>query len=286
MRKILGIIPLLAGLAATASAVPSDWPDKLVFSTVPTESSSNQTERFKNLVDYLTSRLGIPVQMISSSDYAGVITGMQFKHVDFAYFGPKSYAEASERAGAQCFVVEVDQDGMAGYHGVIITNKASGIHSIAEAKGKVWAFTDPNSTSGTLVPTLHLVKDLKIDPQTYFSKVIYSGSHEASMLAIKAGKVDIASTNDLDMLRGEGKMWNKDKDFDIVWISPLIPGSPIAYRKDLPATLKNALQDAFVNYKDKDGLAMLKLSGYAPVADSVYDPVRAQIAFKREMDKK
>jgi phosphonate transport system substrate-binding protein len=286
MRRILGILPLLAGLASTASAVPSDWPDKLVFSTVPTESSSNQTERFKNLVDYLTARLGIPVQMVSSSDYAAVITGMQFKHVDFAYFGPKSYAEASARAGAQCFVVEVDQDGTVGYHGVIITKKGSGIHSITEAKGKVWAFTDPNSTSGTLVPTLHLVKDLKIDPQTYFSKVIYSGSHEASMLAVKAGKVDIASTNDLDMLRGEGKMWNKDKDFDIVWTSPLIPGSPIAYRKDLPESLKKALQDDFVNYKDKDGLAMLKLSGYAPVADSVYDPVRDQIAFKKELDKK
>jgi phosphonate transport system substrate-binding protein len=286
MRKILGILPLLAGLASTASAVPSGWPDKLVFSTVPTESSSNQTERFRNLVDYLTARLGIPVQMVSSSDYAGVITGMQFKHVDFAYFGPKSYAEASERAGAQCFVVEVDQDGMAGYHGVIITNKASGLHSIADAKGKVWAFTDPNSTSGTLVPTLYLVKELKIDPATYFSKVIYSGSHEASMLAIKAGKVDIASTNDLDMLRGEGKMWTKDKDFNVVWTSPLIPGSPMAYRKDLPESLKKALQDAFVGYKDKDGLAMLKLSGYAPVADSVYDPVRAQIAFKKELDKK
>jgi phosphonate transport system substrate-binding protein len=224
--------------------------------------------------------------MQSSSDYAGVITGMQFKHVDLGYFGPKSYAEASARAGAECFVVEVAEDGTQGYHGVIITKKGAGIKSIAEAKGKVWAFTDPNSTSGTLVPTLHLVKDLKIDPATYFSKVIYSGSHEASMLAIKAGKVDIASTNDLDMLRGEGKMWNKDKDFDIVWSSPLIPGSPMAYRKDLPETLKSALKDAFVNYKDKVGLSNLKISGYAPVTDNVYDPVREQIAFKKELDKK
>jgi phosphonate transport system substrate-binding protein len=182
--------------------------------------------------------------------------------------------------------VEVAEDGTQGYHGVIITKKGAGIKSIAEAKGKVWAFTDPNSTSGTLVPTLHLVKDLKIDPATYFSKVIYSGSHEASMLAIKAGKVDIASTNDLDMLRGEGKMWNKDKDFDIVWSSPLIPGSPMAYRKDLPETLKSALKDAFVNYKDKVGLSNLKISGYAPVTDNVYDPVREQIAFKKELDKK
>jgi phosphonate transport system substrate-binding protein len=286
MRPIFATLALLAALATSASAVPAGWPDKLVFGTVPTESSANQTERFKNLVDYLAAKLGVPVEMKTSSDYAGVITGMQFKHVDFAYFGPKSYAEASERAGAECVVVEVAEDGTQGYHGVIIAKKGSDIHSVADAKGKVWAFTDPNSTSGTLVPTIYLVKTLKIDPQTYFSKVIYSGGHEASMLSVKAGKVDIASTNDLDMLRGEGKMWNKDKDFQIVWTSPLIPGSPIAYRKDLPETLKKALQEAFVSYKDKAGLEMLKISGYAPVADSVYNPVREQIAFKKANDKK
>lgn len=286
MRPFFSTLALLAGLATSASAVPAGWPDKLVLGTIPTESSANQTERFKNLVDFLTAKLGVPVVMQSSSDYAGVITAMQFKHIDFAYFGPKSYAEASERAGAECFVVEVAQDGTQGYHGVIITKKGSGIHSIADAKGKVWAFTDPNSTSGTLVPTIYLVKTLKLDPQTYFSKVIYSGSHEASMLSIKAGKVDIASTNDLDMLRGEGKMWSKDKDFQIIWTSPLIPGSLMAYRKDLPATLKKALAEAFISYKDKAGLDMLKLSGYAPIADSVYDPVREQIAFKKANDKK
>jgi phosphonate transport system substrate-binding protein len=93
MRPIFGFLTALAGMAGSALAVPAGWPDKLVLSTVPTESSSNQTERFQNLIDYLTAKLGIPVVMQSSSDYAGVITGMQFKHVDLGYFGPKSYAE-------------------------------------------------------------------------------------------------------------------------------------------------------------------------------------------------
>lgn len=287
MRLTSKILPLLGALAGFATAaVPAGWPDKLVLGTIPTESSSHQTERFEDLVKYLSAKLGIPVEQQTSSDYAGVITAMQFKHVDVAYFGPKSYVEAALRANAECFVVEVGEDGTQGYHGVIISKKGSPIKSIEDAKGKDWAFTDPNSTSGTLVPTLHLVKDLKIDPKTYFAKVIYSGSHEASMLAIKAGKVDIASTNDLDMARGEGKFWNKDQDFQILWTSPLIPGSPMAYRKDLPETLKKALADAFVSYKDKEGLAKLAISGYAPVTDAVYDVIREQIAFKKEYEKK
>jgi phosphonate transport system substrate-binding protein len=286
MRPTTKILSLLGALAGLAAAAPAGWPDKLVLGTIPTESSSHQTERFDDLVKYLSAKLGLPVEQQTSSDYAGVITAMQFKHVDVAYFGPKSYVEAALRANAECFVVEVAEDGTRGYHGVVIAKKGSPIKKIEDAKGKDWAFTDPNSTSGTLVPTLHLVKDLKIDPKTYFAKVVYSGSHEASMLSIKAGKVDIASTNDLDMLRGEGKLWNKDQDFQILWTSPLIPGSPMAWRKDLPETLKKALAEAFTSYKDKEGLAKLKISGYAPVADAVYDPIREQIAFKKEYEKK
>jgi len=288
MRK--SSVSMFAGIAllaaAAASSAPAGWPEKLVLGTIPTESSSNQTERFDDLVRYLSLKLGIPVELQTASDYAGVITAMQFKHVDIAYFGPKSYVEAAARANAECFVVEVGEDGSRGYHGIIISRKGSTLRDIAGAKGKVWAFTDPNSTSGTLVPTLYLVKTLKIDPQSYFGQVIYSGSHEASMLSVKAGKVDIASTNDLDMKRGEGKLWSKDDDFRILWTSPLIPGSPMAWRKDLPATLKKALRDAFVSFKDKDGLSKLKISGYAPVSDEVYDPIREQIEFKKSIDKK
>jgi phosphonate transport system substrate-binding protein len=278
-------LALLFCTSLTALAVPSDWPEKLTVGLIPTESSANITERFENLKNHLIKQLGIPVELKTSTDYAGVITAMQFKHIDVAYFGPKSYVEAAQRANAECFVIEIAEDGSKGYYGVLISKKGSPVTSIEAAKGKTFAFTDPNSTSGTLVPTVYFVKELKIDPEKYFSKVIYSGSHEASMLSIKGGKVDIASTNDLDMARGEGKLWEKDKDFNILWTSKLIPGSNMAYRKDIPESLKKALKDAFISYSDKDGLAKLKLKGYGPVTDNVYDPIREQIEVKKQLGK-
>ncbi len=286
--KMLLALLLTAALFCPAMvlAKESNWPDKLVFGVIPTESSSNANERFEILVRYLEQRLGVPIEFRTSTDYAGVITGMQFKHVDFAYFGPKSYCEASKRAGAQAFAIEVLEDGTRGYHGVIITKKDSGLHTMAELKGKTWAFTDPNSTSGTLVPTVYFTQEMKINPEEYFSKVIYSGSHEASMLAVKSGKVDAASTNDLDMLRGDGKLWNMDQDFNILWTSKLIPGSPIAYRKDLPASLKKALKEAFLAFDSKEGLAALKLSRYADVADADYNPIRDLIEVKKRLARK
>lgn len=287
MRRSTTFFSILGLLAAAASAAaPTGWPEKLVLGAVPTESSSHQSERWDALAGYLTKTLGIPVQMQIATDYAAVITAMQFKHVDFAYFGPKSYVEAAARANAECFVVEKGPEEVPGYHGLIISKKGSGINKLEDGKGKTWAFVDPNSTSGTLVPTIYLVKERKIDPATYFSKVVYSGSHEASMLSVKAGKIDLAATNDLDMERGEGKVWNKDADFQILWTSPLIPGSPMAWRKDLPETLKTALRAAFLGYKDKDGLAKLKITGYVEATDSTYKPTREQIEFKKQFDKK
>ena len=284
--KTLITLALTLCVPVGSFAAPEDWPKQLTLGLIPTESTDNITDRFDNLAKYLEKKLGLEIKIQAATDYAGVITAMQFKHVDVAYFGPKSYVEAADRAGAEALVMEVAQDGTKGYHGIIITKKGSSITSMEQARGKVWAFTDPNSTSGTLVPTVYFVKTMQIDPEKYFSKVIYSGSHEASILAIKGGKVDIASTNDLDLARGNGKSWETDKDFQIIWTSSLIPGSPMACRKDLPDSLKQALKEAFLSYNDKDGLNKLKLQGYTAVDDATYDPIREQIEVKKQLAKK
>ncbi len=289
MKTILkAFIALAVSLCVPAGSIAAsaDWPKQLTLGLIPTESTDNITDRFDNLAKYLQKKLGLEIKVQVATDYAGVITAMQFKHVDVAYYGPKSYVEAADRAGAEALVMEVAEDGTKGYHGVIITKKGSPVTSMELAKGKVWAFTDPNSTSGTLVPTVYFVKTMQIDPEKYFSKVVYSGSHEASILAIKGGKVDIASTNDLDLARGNGKNWETEKDFQILWKSSLIPGSPMACRKDLPESLKKALKEAFLSYNDKEGLKKLKLQGYTAVDDATYNPIREQIEVKKQLAKK
>jgi phosphonate transport system substrate-binding protein len=288
-KKLIDLVITLAlilCLPAGSLAAAADWPKELTLGLIPTESSDNITDRFDNLAKYLEKKLGVGIKIQVATDYAGVITAMQFKHVDVAYYGPKSYVEAADRANAEALVMEVAEDGTKGYKGVIISKKGSPITNMEQAKGKVWAFTDPNSTSGTLVPTVYFVKTMKIDPEKYFSKVIYSGSHEASILAIKGGKVDVASTNDLDLARGNGKNWETDKDFQILWTSELIPGSPMACRKDLPDSLKKALKEAFLSYDDKEGLKKLKLKGYTAADDTVYNPIREQIEVKKQLAKK
>lgn len=271
----------LATLTTASAAVKEGWPETLTYGVIPVASSRNMSDSFGGLVQHLEKELGIKVKLQVAGDYAGVITGMQHGHIDLAYLGPKSYCEAATRAGAEALVVEVGQSGVAGYHGYIITKAGSGLNSLDDLKGKKWAFTDPHSTSGTLVPTVYF-NNINISPEKYFGKVIYSGSHEASILSVKAGKVDGASTNDLDFDRGMGSHWNKD-DFNIIWTSDLIPGSPMAARADLPASLKQAIQEAFISYQDKDGLEKLKISGFQKADDKLYDGIRELIALKKAL---
>ncbi len=282
--KIFLSLLLFTTLAAPQAQANKDWPKELTFGVIPVASSRNMTDSFDPLIKHLEKQLKLKVKLQTAGDYSAVITGMQHNHIDLAYLGPKSYCEAAQRAGAEAIAVEVGENGVAGYHGYIITKADSNLKSIEDLKGKRWAFTDPQSTSGTLVPTVYF-NTLHIDPESYFSKVIYSGSHEASILSVKAGKVDGASTNDLDFARGLGKGWNQ-KDFNIIWTSKLIPGSPIAVRKALPDSLKKAIKEAFVSYKDKDGLSRLKISGYAPGEDSMYNEIRTLIAVKKAIKEK
>ncbi|XOB60593.1 phosphonate ABC transporter substrate-binding protein [Campylobacterota bacterium DY0563] len=283
--KKLAVGALALTLGVTSMLGQDKWPDKITFGVIPVAGSTSMKENFGPLADYLAKSLGIKVELKLAGDYTGIITGMQHNHIDVAYFGPKSYVEAAKRANAEALVVEVDgESGLPGYNGIIITKKGSGLKTLEDIKGKTWAFTSSQSTSGTLVPTVMFSKK-GIVPTKYFSKVLYSGGHEASILSVKAGKVDAASTNNLDFNRGLGKHWEKD-DFNVLWTSDLIPGAPMAARKDLPTSLKMAIKGAFISYNDPEGLKRLKNKGFIKGDDSVYDPVRELIKLKNELKKK
>ncbi len=275
----------LALTLSTSAFAQDKWPEKLTFGVIPVAGSTSMKENFGPLTSYLEKQLGIKVEMKLAGDYTGIITGMQHNHIDVAYLGPKSYVEAARRANAEALVVEVDaESGLPGYRGTIITKKGSGLKTLEDIKGKKWAFTSSQSTSGTLVPTVMFSKK-GINPQKYFSKVLYSGGHEASILSVKAGKVDAASTNNLDFNRGLGKHWEKEQ-FNVIWTSDLIPGAPVAVVKTLPSSLKMALKGAFVSYNDKEGMKRLKNKGFIPGDDSVYDSVRELIKLKKQLKNK
>jgi phosphonate transport system substrate-binding protein len=289
MRMIIAIaVCCLLAFSATAFGA-QQWPSKIKVGLIPTEGGADIIKRFAPLMDHLHKTLEIDVEPFSASDYAGIITAMSHKHIDFAYFGPKSYVEASARANAQALAIELDKSGARGYYGLILTKKGSGIKSLDEAikHNKTFCFTDPNSTSGCLVPSVLFYRDLKTPPEKLFKEVSFSGSHGASILAIKNGKVDVAATNNIDLDRMTEKGAVSKDDFNIIWRSELIPGAPMCGRKDLPESLKAAFTGALMSFNyNKAGIQKVQNGGYAPVDDTTYDVVRYMKRLKADLQKK
>jgi phosphonate transport system substrate-binding protein len=293
LQTVTGVIACVLSFVAIGGAAgerrgaaaqgPNDWPEKLVLGLVPTEGSSDIIERFKPMAAHLERVLGIKIEAKSASDYAGVITAMGQKHVDVAYLGPKSYVEAVTRAGAQAVAMELDKEGTPGYHSLIIARKDKGYTTVDNVKGKTFAFTDPNSTSGSLVPLMHFKRDLKVDPKDFFKEVRFAGSHQASILAVANGSVDAAATNDLDFARIVKSGQIREEDVVILWKSELIPGSPMVVRKDLPESLKVAIIGALMTIgDDKAAIDRLGNGGFIYTNDAAFDVMRYLMRMQEE----
>ena len=281
---VVAALVLAFALPTVANAAGScDWPATVKLGFIPTEGAADSAKRAEPIAKKLEQVLGVKVEIFTASDYAGIITAMANKHIDFAYFGPKSYTEAAEKSGAEAVLMEV-KDGKPGYNGIIITRKDSGITTMEQAKGKTFAFTDPNSTSGFLVPNVIFARDMKVDPEKYFKEVRFSGSHGASILAVKNGSIEVAATNNIDLDRMIEKGSVSMSDFNVIKTSDLIPGAPMAVRKDLPASLKAAFAGALIQLNnDPEALKVLQIDGYAPTNDQNYDIIRYLKRLKAEL---
>lgn len=244
---------------------------------IPAEDSQKTRENYKPLANYLEKKTGMKVEIFVATDYSGVIEAMRSGKLDVAMFGPFSYVLAADKAGAEAFVVEVRKGSGTSYKSIVITHPDNGITKLEDIKGRTYAFVDPASTSGNLIPRSFYKKN-NIDPDKDFKTVIYAGGHDAAALAVKNRKVDAASMDDITYGSMKEKGLISDKDIKIIFSSDPIPGSPWAMRKDLPAGLKNTLKEAYLNAAKEDPAALSayggKVEGYEPTEDKNYDVIR------------
>ncbi len=244
---------------------------------IPADDAEQMLRDYEPVREYLSEKLGIPVEIKVASDYTAVIEAMRAKHIDMAWFGPFSYVIAANVANAEAIVNGVRRsDGKSDYHSIIVTRADSGIKSLADLKGRSFAFVDPASTSGNLIPRKMLIEN-GIDPDKDFKTVYYAGTHNAVELAIANKKVDAGADSDNSYARMVAAGEIDPKVNKIIYTSPAIPGSPIVLRKDLPADLKQKIKNTLITMDEQ---TIHKVSGWGDIAkykevkDSDYDIIR------------
>jgi phosphonate transport system substrate-binding protein len=301
------VLAAAAALAFTASASAEDWKAKypeLTFAVVPAENASGVTERYAPFINYLSKELGIKVTLRVANDYAAVIEGQRAGNIHIGYYGPASFARARlTGVKTDAFVIDVNSDGSKGYNSVFYVLAKSPYQKIEDLKGKNLGLVDPNSTSGNNMPRFKL-NQMGIDPDAYFSKVIFTGSHENAVLALAQGTVDVAANwwnadddSNLTRMLNKGMVKSADgtvmkkEDFRIIVKSDLIINSPYAYLSDLPDDMKAAIKKAFLDAAQKDPEAFKKLSDgknkpWEPVANDDYNKTIELIKFVDNLRKK
>jgi phosphonate transport system substrate-binding protein len=257
----------------------------------------------ENAQDRLTSQecyraaieasLGVPVKLFTPADYDGVIQGLLGGTLDMAWLGASSYAKIylTDPAAVDLALTKQNTDGSTGYYSIGFARKDSGITVIEDAKGKVFAFAEPNSTSGYLVPGAELTAAFGPLDQ-YFSEVKFSGGHEQTIVGVANGDF-AAGVSWADGLGNWEDGYNSGafrrasdaglvdmNDIVQIWQSKLIPEGPMVVRAALPADVKAKVVQLTADLWETDpkcayGVAAGDAKDFVPVAHSEYEGVVA-----------
>jgi len=184
-------LALAAGIALSVSAVFAQAADVLKVSAIPDEAPTELLRKFKPLGAYLEQELGMKVEFVPVADYAAVVEALAADRIDMAWLGGFTFVQARLKTGNAVPLVQREQD--AEFTSKFITSDPA-VKSPQDLKGKTFAFGSVSSTSGSLMPRYFMLQD-GIKPEDFFSRVAYSGAHDATAAWVQAGKADAGVLN-------------------------------------------------------------------------------------------
>jgi phosphonate transport system substrate-binding protein len=250
----------LASMVAPYHAWGQDWKGPVKefrIGLLGGENTQDRLKRYDSFQKLLQDKLGIPVKIFPAADYAGVMQGLAAGQLDATEFSPSAFAGTwLDCKCVEPVVVPQEKDGSIFYIAAMVVLRDSGINSIDDMKGHSLAFTDPNSASGYLIPSVTLrAKGIDLEDGKYFTHVGFSGGHEQGMVAVlnrqydacvvwTSGQGDESTGFTRGVLRSMvDKGMLKMADVKVIWKSDKVPNGPWTVRSALPAGLKQEFHD-------------------------------------------
>jgi phosphonate transport system substrate-binding protein len=262
-----------AFLTVALPTLPAIAEDVIRVGMVPDASATAASlDEKKPLQAYLSEALGVPVKLIVPKDYKATIEGLGNGSFDFAIFGAVAYVQAHKKFGA---IPLVQRDIDKQFHSLFITQAGSSINSIADLKGKRFAFGDVVSTSGHIMPYRSIVK-AGINPDKDLQWTRFTGSHAATVQAVAAGIADAGSADEtvFKAMVADGKV--DASKLRVFYTTPPFVDYVWAARKDVDAATQKKFTDAFLRLAPgRDGavLQVLRATHYVAAADVEYQPI-------------
>ncbi len=275
LRSLLAAAALVAGTASAPSVLAQGV---LRVSAIPDEAPTELQRKFKPLGDYLKQETGMDVQFIPVTDYAAVVEGLATNKLDLAWLGGFTYVQARIRTnGGAVPIVQRAEDATFTSRFIVPINSTA--KTLADLKGKTFAFGAPSSTSGSLMPRYYLLQ-AGIDPEKDFKSVAFSGAHDATVAFVAAGRAEagVLNASVMDKLV-ESKNPNAEK-VRVLAITPPYFDYNWTVRPGLDPALTKKLTDAFLKLDPsqpamKEIMDLQRASKFVPTRNSNYDGIES-----------
>lgn len=263
-------IALIISMLIPASA--SAGSDKeLLFGSVAMDIPAVMHKRLRPLTRYLSDKLGRPVSLKLSPNMGAAIKEVASKQVDLAYLTPVAYLKAHKKGGAKIIAKTVTK-GKASFQLMIVVKKDSPYKTIADLKGKTFAFGDKRALLQRAA-----VVGAGINMED-FSSYKFIGHYDNIARAVVNGDFEAGILKDTMAFA-----W-QDKGLRILAESPALPPYNIAAKGDIDDDTLAKLKDAFLSL-DKSNPEHLKVikavdkkyDGFAATSDAEYDVIRKLI---------
>ncbi|MGL4695463.1 phosphate/phosphite/phosphonate ABC transporter substrate-binding protein [Enterococcus larvae] len=250
---------IVSGCGNTDSAASTTKEvEKITIVQMPDENNPDAGTKNNDFKNDMEKALGIKVEELEGAEYSVGIEAMKSGKLDVLLVSPMSYYQARKVAGAEPLVTTTSM-GEEPYKTVFIVNKNDqATKTLADLKGKTFAFVDPASSSGYMFPKSMLVNTLDLDPDKlenpdyFFKTVTYSGKHDSSIMGVVKGDYEAAAVagQTIPSLVEAGII--KDDDVRIIGETEVIPNACFVVRADLPQEFKDKLKDFYLDYSNTD----------------------------------
>lgn len=271
---------LLVALAAACTDTAASEAERLVFTAIPDENTTELREKFDPVAAYLSEKLGVEVAYQPTSSYSASVEAFKNGDVQLAWFGGLTGVQARAVVSGAHAIAQgvVDPE----YKSYFIANASTGLErsdAFPDLAGKKFTFGSEQSTSGRLMPEHFIRENTGQSPEEYFGGPNhYSGAHDATAKLVEAGTFDAGalSYKAYDELVSEGKI---DPDVArIVWVTPTYPdynwtAHPILEDR-FGAGFTKKVQEALLAMEDPKLLAaMTRPEGLIPAEDADFQRI-------------
>ncbi len=239
---------------------------------------------YEDIFDYIGEKLGRGVQIVQRKTYAEVNFLIKEGLIDAAFVCSRPYVQGRRDFGMELLCVPVCF-GKAEYHSYFIVHKDSAIQQIEELRGKVFAFSDPLSNSGMLIPTYVLAQMGEV-PESFFRRYIFTYSHDNSIRSVTERFVDGAAVDSLIWEYLNVKDPELTSETRIIYRSDPCAIPPVVVSPTIDAELKQMLRSAFLGMhtdpKGRQILDKVQIDRFTTIDDSAYDSIRRMEDFLKD----